>query len=69
MTIQTFKVTGLHCEGCVKSVRAILEAQLGVSAAKIDLETGRAEVDAAHEFDAGRAIAALSKAGFSLSPA
>lgn len=68
MTTQTFKVTGLHCEGCVKSVRAILEAQPGVSAAKIDLETGRAEIDAAREFDLGRAIAAMSKAGFSLSP-
>ena len=69
MTKQTFAVGGLHCEGCVNSVRTILNAQPGVIAAKVDLANGRADVEATQAFDAKAAIAAVSKAGFSLTPA
>lgn len=69
MAKQTYSIGGLHCEGCVKSVSAILREQAGTMAVTVELATGRAEIDAAPNFDAGAAIQAVMAAGFSMKAA
>jgi P-type Cu+ transporter len=69
MTKKTFAVGGLHCEGCVKSVQAILVAQPGVASAKVDLASGRADIEVTQAFDAQAAVQAVTKAGFAMTPA
>jgi copper chaperone CopZ len=68
MKTHLFKTGGLHCEGCVNSVRSILQQQDGVSAAKVDLATGDTSVEARDSFDPAAAIKAVAKAGFTLQP-
>lgn len=69
MTTRTFSIGGLHCDGCVKSVQSILSAQPGVTAAKVDLASAHASVEATPAFDAGAAVQAVTKAGFTMTPA
>jgi copper chaperone CopZ len=38
------KIDGMTCNGCQASVTKVLQAQQGVTKAKVDLATGRAEV-------------------------
>lgn len=68
MKTHRFKTGGLHCAGCVNSVRSILQQQNGVSAAKVDLATGDTSVEAHDSFDLDAAIKAVAKAGFTLQP-
>jgi copper chaperone len=48
------RVTGMTCQGCVRSVKRVLERVPGVSEAAVSLERSEAVVD----FDPGRASAA-----------
>ena len=41
----TIKVTGMHCQGCVGNVTGVLSALPGVSAVRVSLEAGEAEVE------------------------
>jgi len=41
----TLEVTGMTCQGCVQSVRGVLERQSGVRRVEVTLEPGRAVVD------------------------
>ena len=63
-----YKTGGLHCEGCVNSVRAILERLDGVASAKVDLATGDTSVEARDDFDPSAAVKAVTKAGYTLQP-
>lgn len=61
----TMKVGGMTCQGCVRSVKQVLESQPGVEAAEVSLEQGEARV----RFDPSRASAetlriAVEGAGF-----
>ncbi len=64
-----FTVAGLHCDGCVKSVRGILERQKGVVSANVDLKNETADVQANADFDAATTMSAVAQAGFVLKPA
>jgi copper chaperone len=64
------QVTGMTCQGCVRSVKRVLEAVPGVRRAAVSLERGEAVVD----FDPGRAsaadlTAAVEAAGYQAQPA
>jgi copper chaperone CopZ len=48
------QVSGMTCQGCVRSVKQVLEAVPGVRSAAVSLERSEAVVD----FDPGRASAA-----------
>jgi copper chaperone len=41
----TIKVTGMTCQGCVRSVTRVLEALPGVDAVEVSLERGEAAVN------------------------
>ena len=51
-------VTGMTCQGCVRSVKTVLESVPGVAAAEVSLERGEASV----AFDRERASIAHLKA-------
>jgi copper chaperone len=48
-----FKIGGMTCGGCVRSVKNILESQPGVAAAEVSLGQGQARV----RFDPSRSTA------------
>jgi len=54
----TLKVTGMTCQGCVRSVKTVLESVPGVTAAEVSLEHSEASV----AFDPTRASVAQLKA-------
>lgn len=61
----TLKVTGMTCQGCVRSVKRVLEAVPGVAGAEVSLERNEAVV----AFDPARAqpeqlVAAVARAGY-----
>lgn len=41
---KTFKVTGMHCDGCANTVSRLLGKVEGVESADVSLEKGEAEV-------------------------
>jgi len=41
----TLKVLGMHCQGCVSNITGVLGALPGVSAVRVSLEGGEAEVE------------------------
>jgi Cu+-exporting ATPase len=66
MTIQ-LKIDGMHCSGCVNAVRRVLEAASSVTAVSVDLDAGRATVEANAGVDAARLISAVEDAGYGAS--
>lgn len=63
---QTFSVTGLSCQSCVKHVTNALSALDGVRAVSVDLEpkgASRVHVEAAGELSADQVQAALAEEG------
>jgi Cu+-exporting ATPase len=63
MTIQ-LKIDGMHCSGCVNAVRRVLEASQSVTAVSVDLNAGRAAVEASAGVDPLGLVAALEDAGY-----
>ncbi|HEY6633610.1 MAG TPA: heavy metal-associated domain-containing protein [Rhizobiaceae bacterium] len=63
MTIQ-LKIDGMHCTGCVNAVRRVLEAAPSVTAVSVDLDGGRATVEASAGIDPATLIAAVEDAGY-----
>ncbi|MGN2391907.1 heavy-metal-associated domain-containing protein [Pelomicrobium sp. G1] len=45
MQTVTLKVKGMSCQGCVKSVKSVLEGIDGVGSAEVSLEKGEARVE------------------------
>lgn len=60
--VATYKVSGMTCGGCVKSVTRALEQALPGAKVEVSLEAGTARVDGAH--DPAKAKAAIEGAGF-----
>ena len=65
METTTIKVSGMTCQGCVRSVTRVLQAVPGVDAVDVSLEKGEAQL----RFDPARAGAtefrkAVEDAGF-----
>ena len=66
---RVFKVTGLNCEHCVRTVRQALETIPGVSAAAVDLKGGRAEVSLSNDKVADATLVnAIEAAGYHAEP-
>lgn len=68
MESSIFKVGGMSCQGCVKSVTKVLLELPGVNQAEVSLERGEARVD----YDAGKVTRAalrqaIEDAGFEAS--
>lgn len=63
MTIE-LEVEGMHCTGCVNAVRRVLETAPAVTAVSIDLNAGRARVEATADVDPARLISAVEDAGY-----
>lgn len=61
----TFKVEGMMCMNCVKHVKSALERIEGVENADVSLENGEAIVEG--RFDANKAAAAVTDAGYTCS--
>jgi len=61
----TLEVTGMTCQGCVRSVTRVLQALPGVQAAQVSLERNQAVVicDPAR-VDANQLVAAVAAAGY-----
>jgi copper chaperone CopZ len=57
-------VEGMGCQGCAETVREALEEVPGVGAVKVELELGRAEVEAHESVDGQALIAALDEVGY-----
>ena len=55
-------VTGMTCDGCVRSVSRVLSRVPGAGAVHVDLAAGRAEVDGTAAPEA--LLAAVRKAGY-----
>lgn len=55
-------VTGMACNGCVKTVTRVLTAVPGVTSAKVELDAARATVEGTAPVDA--LIEAVKGAGF-----
>jgi copper chaperone len=60
--MQTLKVTGMTCGGCVASVKRALAELAAGTPVEIDLAKG--EVTIADQIDRKRAVAAIEDAGY-----
>lgn len=60
MTSQTFKITGLHCAACTKLTAKRLKGIPGVEDAEVQLENGRAVIQAGREVGLGEVQTALT---------
>ncbi len=45
MTTKTYKVSGMTCSGCVRTVQTILQNQDGVNMAEVSLEPSEAKIE------------------------
>jgi copper chaperone len=61
-SMQTLKVTGMTCGGCVASVKRALAELAAGTPVEIDLAKG--EVTIADQIDRKRAVAAIEDAGY-----
>ncbi|WP_412559011.1 heavy-metal-associated domain-containing protein [Thalassospira sp. MIT1370] len=44
MDTTTFKIDGMHCDGCAERIRSLLNKEPGVREARVAFATGSAEV-------------------------
>lgn len=68
MQIKTYKVKGMTCSGCVRTVQTILQNQPGINMAEVSLEPSEAKV----EFDESQTSlekfgAVVAQMGYTLS--
>lgn len=65
MKTSIYRIEGMHCEGCARTVEALVEQVPGVKRVLVSFDAREAQV----EFDAGAAndasvVAAIERAGF-----
>ena len=58
------KIDGMHCGGCVQTVRRVLSSVPSVSAVTVDLAAGRATVEADAAVDRQELVSAVVDAGY-----
>ncbi len=63
-----FEVSGMTCGSCVARVEGILVGQEGVDTAKVDLAAGRARVTLTPAASVDSIVAAVTEAGYKISP-
>jgi copper chaperone len=66
LKVQTLKVSGMSCGGCVSSVKAALAPLAAGTPVNVDLVKG--EVTLADSIDRAKAIAAIEDAGYDVAP-
>ena len=66
MSTQTYTVTGMTCEHCVKAVTQELTDIDGVSGVEVDLASGRVTVTSQSPLDDKAVAAAVDEAGYEL---
>ncbi|MGY0007700.1 heavy-metal-associated domain-containing protein [Micromonospora sp. I033] len=64
--VQTYSVTGMTCEHCVRAVTEELSALPGVEEVRIDLAAGTATVTSAAALPLDSVRAAVDEAGYEL---
>jgi copper ion binding protein len=65
---QTFTVTGMTCEHCVRAVTQEIAGLPGVVDVDVDLTSGSATVRAERELSRDEVAAAVDEAGYQLAP-
>lgn len=60
-----FHIQGMHCDGCAKTIEALLATETGVKAASANFSSARARVlyDPA-TIDTAKLVAAIEKGGY-----
>lgn len=69
MATVTLQIEGMTCQHCVRAVTAALANVAGIAHASVDLDSGRATMDARDESAAHAARAAVAEAGYEVSDA
>jgi copper chaperone len=67
MKTTSLKIEGMSCEGCVTSVRQVLQKVPGVSDVQVDLARGQATLSRADDVEESDLIAAITDAGYDAS--
>ena len=62
----TISVSGMTCGHCAQAVTTELSKIAGVSEVKVDVETGKVEIDSASELNNADVAAAIEEAGYEL---
>lgn len=44
MKASTFRIEGMHCDGCAETIKALLERQPGVSGVTVSFQDGQTRV-------------------------
>ncbi len=61
----TFKIQGMHCGGCARTIQALLERATGVKSATVTFESGEARVIFDPVLiDAQRLVALIEQPGY-----
>lgn len=64
--LETFAITGMTCDHCVRAVTEELQGLTGVSAVAVDLASGTATVTSGAPLDHDTVRAAVDEAGYEL---
>lgn len=64
--VQTYAVTGMTCEHCVRAVTGELSALPGVEEVRVDLAAGTATITSAEPLPVESVRAAVDEAGYEL---
>ena len=67
MSRETYDVTGMTCDHCVRAVTTEVEKLAGVTGVSVDLPTGQVTVTSQAPLDDESVRAAVDEAGFELS--
>ena len=66
MSVQTYTVTGMTCEHCVRSVTEEISELGGVTDVVVDLPTGKVTVSSSKDLDVADVRGAVKEAGYEL---
>ncbi|MBY6539290.1 heavy-metal-associated domain-containing protein [Rhodococcus sp. BP-349] len=66
MTTKTVTVVGMTCQHCVAAVTEEVSALQGVTSVRVDLESGRVDVESDTPVDDAALAAAVDEAGYEL---
>lgn len=66
MAVRTYRVEGMTCDHCARSVEREVAGVVGVENATVDLAAATVAVESVDEVPAGRLAAAVVEAGYTL---
>ena len=65
MKMATFRVEGMHCDGCASTIKTLIERQPGLQMATVSFADGQARIlYDPNAIDEPRLVAAIEKPGF-----